>query len=865
MNNLIPIVPDSKLIFKPDVANSFFKAFNYKLITLQLLTKTNEENPLIPGKTLWNKTKGSSAVTYSADKNLQDQPFLPDMFSLQHQGLGCFFMVNEGDGITHPPAFTPRSAQSVTTLKSVFVDTDLGDIKILGNYLVYKHLVPHFVVESSPTKFHVYLLIEPTPATPENLSKWKRIQEFLFNLDKRYDHSMADPAKLLRIPGFYHTKNIPFLTHIVQDNTVLGDLPAYTLDHLYKTLDIKEPTIIQLKSSNELGTVNATVISPSIVNGVVQNGMPLNGSTSYRFPAVGQKIEEGSRHQELVSFVRHASNHTTNRDDLINSALGHAMRFFKDYQPFIVGNVRHAELLKIVDDVIHYQRAEEERKALQLLAEDQLPTLDQVNAESHAAPNDSNVLMSPEDIFDTFQLPDSFYLNAPGIAGSIIREICASAMHPAPAITFASAICALGTLKAKLVMTETHCYPSNYFFCFAPTGSGKAHAQHVISSTFKSLGIIKLLSNAMPSANGIIRFLDENNGIGFYLLDEIEVFLKSLDSEYSPPYIRQIRDILLQLYTATNGVFHSGYTGDKRLKPVVLDNPVLNIAGHGVPQTLVDCFNVKSIASGFLQRFIVLTQKTSSNTNENCTGATTLSTDLRAELKEMVLKAHLTTEEDLIEELEIEQDVEAINKDTTVSDDVKKQLKTKLNKFKAEKPQPSRVVLRFSPNAKKAYNAFESDMFKLRRREEDSFSGLSGLYTRAAEQVGRLCAAMASPAADALIEESLVEYGVTLMRSRVEAMRAFCALQYESSANSASGVSLKDDMVNLVRHCKRYLVREPLEKYISYRKIMQTFKVRDSRRLKEVLEACLETGLLVEISVEKKMPGPLGRYFIIPK
>lgn len=817
-----------QLTFNVPDALTFLSRFNYKLLTIQLLIPEGKKLPKIPGKVLWNKKKGSSTAVLEGI--LSDEPnaqILKDLYLLQHQGLGVFFMVNEGDGIIYPPAETPRSITSVKTLKSLFIDTDKGDAAKILTYLKAKDTLPHLITQTSNGRYHIYLLIEDTDKG-SGLERWVAIQKHFYSMDIGYDQSMHDPSKLLRVPGFYHTKKEPYYQVRIERNF---DHPKFKLEELY---DLYSPDFsIHTDDSNTAGN-----------------------SISYQFPK--QKVVEGGRHAELVSYMRHVSNSCHGVEDLLSAGVGHCVLHLEKPEEFLPGGLRYSELQKIVKDVRGYA-------AYEAASKNGLITPIEVTSESGNSAVTGKSYLNPEEIFKEFTLPDSFYCGAPGLTGEIVSYINKNAWYTATPMYLANTICALGTLKARTVRTELGHAPGNYFMCFAPTGSGKNYAQEVFSHTFQDMGILGLITNKIRSEQGLYRFLQENNGVGFCLLDEVETFLTTLQDIKTPPYLRQCRDALLELYTSTNKHFHTGVTGDKKIKSSSMFGPVLNITAHGVPNTLIQAFNQKAVGDGFFQRFVILTHMGSDEPNLSASPAKALNGYFKESMRDMVMTAKLSAESVMLESLNITQELETfdgLTEPTKEDKKIQKELKKKLSDLKeAASNDVEKIKLKFSGAGLTLYNAFDRDMFALRRKETRAFSGLEGVFTRGAEQVGRMCAAMAEPDPQKEISAELVGFCVELVKSRVNALYAFCKETFSDvKTATVSGVSLAKDMDALVRYIAKKAASTGATE-VAYRDIMRGFHVRDKRRLEEILSGCLETGVLL---CETKVPihgGPQGRFF----
>ncbi len=123
---------------------------------------------------------------------------------LQLQGAGVFVMVNRGDGIVHAGNKTCRAAASVVAVRSLFVDLDGAPLEP-----VLAGLRPDIVVESSPKRWHAYWLTDDCP-----LDQFTMRQKQIAAL-YRGDSAVSDLPRVMRLPGFFHQKEEPFVTHVV--------------------------------------------------------------------------------------------------------------------------------------------------------------------------------------------------------------------------------------------------------------------------------------------------------------------------------------------------------------------------------------------------------------------------------------------------------------------------------------------------------------------------------------------------------------------------------------------------------------------------------------------------------------------------
>ena len=108
------------------------------------------------------------------------------------------------------------------------------------------------VAESSPGKYHVYWLVTDFP-----LDRFAPVQVAIANKFGT-DASVKDLSRVMRMPGFYHNKNEPFLSRLV---ALEPGLPRYTLDEVVTGLDL------QLTPPDEDH-------QPSKLNGIVKTDVP---------------------------------------------------------------------------------------------------------------------------------------------------------------------------------------------------------------------------------------------------------------------------------------------------------------------------------------------------------------------------------------------------------------------------------------------------------------------------------------------------------------------------------------------------------------------------------------------------------------
>lgn len=150
--------------------------------------------------------KGNRAdLTSIMHFDVMDEEVADHLAWLNDQGAGIFFCVNETD-------CRGRSSANVIKVRSVYADLDGVP---LDKALEYN---PSLVVESSPKKYHVYWFVRDVP-----LEAFKQLQQGIIRV-LGSDKAVHDLPRVLRVPGYFHNKKEPYLTHI---HSYSGDIFSF--------------------------------------------------------------------------------------------------------------------------------------------------------------------------------------------------------------------------------------------------------------------------------------------------------------------------------------------------------------------------------------------------------------------------------------------------------------------------------------------------------------------------------------------------------------------------------------------------------------------------------------------------------------
>ena len=114
---------------------------------------------------------------------------------------GVFVVINDGG----------HKDDAIVKIRAVFCDWDdpATAEQLCGE--ASKLLMPHIIVESSPHKRHAYWLVDDVSV--ERFSLWQDHLIRLFESDK----SIKNKSRVMRLPGFLHTKEELFMTKVIHE------------------------------------------------------------------------------------------------------------------------------------------------------------------------------------------------------------------------------------------------------------------------------------------------------------------------------------------------------------------------------------------------------------------------------------------------------------------------------------------------------------------------------------------------------------------------------------------------------------------------------------------------------------------------
>lgn len=677
-----------------------FKVFAYNLHTFQYV-RTDPKTQIT-----------SSPARVYTDPNAAYKEAL----DYNKRGYNVFFMVNEGDGITHPGKRIPRSLQSVKELSKCFIDTDRCPREKVDSYLRQINLIPHVIVESSPDRFHYYFFFEPI--SKSHADEWKQIQNMLHRLGDSSiknpsktlgtDSTMHDYSKVLRVPGFMHVSKLTQVT-LIEHSTH----PIYDFKEIYE----------KTNAESYVETYVPPTLTPET------------------------PIEEGDRYHTLQALSMKLANSNTDKEEA-----------FSSYKDFILTKLVHTDSEYIFPDKsLTPKSLDIFNSAFKKIKREHENTLKAL----------TESLEQSEVKKLSWELPDSFYLNAPNGFGDIVRQVMENSIYPCASLAFGTFLAGLSILKAKYFLTPHGSTPALYVLNVAPTGYGKAAPMGLLQNTLVHLGYGSLIENKMRSDRGVYAHLAVNNGAGIFILDEISQLFKNIQDKKASAHNANITEALLSLYSASalKGVSFgklSGSNTKKGEKAIVIDNPTISICGYTVPSEFFSMFNEESVLKGLFQRFIpVVAEVRYIEKNGKADNRAIVQSDLFTSFHSLGAPGFSSSQVTQSNDVTGWEDEVAGHEGTENADSTATTGSSPLENIE-------RVKIQYTPDALVRFNALEKEYrAKLIETAKDpERMHTSGLYSRLSEQIERVATVLATEE----IDLPTLEYSIQFIESRHKAI-----------------------------------------------------------------------------------------------
>lgn len=509
-------------------AQEFLANFNESLdITFQLFDDTKQSNE-------------ARRYTGHFTANFEDPKCVQYLKEANEAGCGIYFMINEGDG-------KGRSEANVTHIRTLAIDLDGAPLEPV----LRCDLQPHYIVESSRGKYQCYWLVDPMPISSfrefdeakHKFATWQVALARLFHSDE----SIKDLPRVLRVPGFFHRKNEPYQTRIIENNSGL----PYKLGEVVSRLGLNEKI-------------------ESVASELKQPLHEISGEL---------KIKQGDRHLTLLRYA---------------CKYAHIYRLSPEERWFLLQGlnstacdtpVSEADLKRINTQATRY-------------AEDERAQVEQVDIS--ALLNKHKVVSeNPVEL-----LPD-FLFNPPGLVGDVMRYILQTSIKPQPELALAAAFVACGALMGRKIQSETGLRTNVYFLSLIETGGGKEWPRQAIKKIFNSAEAgnrceVEAVTSDSAIVNAIAACPSQ-----VLLFDEFGRFLATTTSRNAGTHEIGIPTVLMKLYSSAKATFNAKTYADKKLNKVI-EQPNACMLATSVEANFYKHITKEAVDDGLLNRIIFM-------------------------------------------------------------------------------------------------------------------------------------------------------------------------------------------------------------------------------------------------------------------
>ena len=206
-------------------------------------------------------------------------------------------------------------------------------------------------------------------------------------------------------------------------------------------------------------------------------------------------------------------------------------------------------------------------------------------------------------------------LTVPGVLGDIVNYSAKTAIKPQPQFDVQTALAIGSVAMGRRFVTDNRNMSSLYFLNVGKTGSGKEHANTVIEDCLEAAGCIHLRGpSGYTSAPAVLSTLkDQPSHIA--VIDEFGSMLASAAAKGNQ-HKKDALTIMMEAWgRQTKTLRNVGYSmmqltdAQKKNLQVEIKSPSLTIMGMTTPETFYDAIGSKDIASGFLNRILIVESK----------------------------------------------------------------------------------------------------------------------------------------------------------------------------------------------------------------------------------------------------------------
>ncbi len=205
-------------------------------------------------------------------------------------------------------------------------------------------------------------------------------------------------------------------------------------------------------------------------------------------------------------------------------------------------------------------------------------------------------------------------LTVPGVLADMVKYSDKMAIKAQPQFDVQAALALGSVVMGRRWVTDLGNMPSLFFLNIAKTGEGKDNAAHVIEKVLREANLDLVGPAGYTSEGGVITAL-KNRPCHIALIDEFGMYLDASRSKGSP-HLQAANSMMMQAFGRLTGTLSTrGYSGatlnetQRKAQDTAIQCPAISALGMTTPETFYEAISGKDVASGLLNRFLIVESK----------------------------------------------------------------------------------------------------------------------------------------------------------------------------------------------------------------------------------------------------------------
>lgn len=206
-------------------------------------------------------------------------------------------------------------------------------------------------------------------------------------------------------------------------------------------------------------------------------------------------------------------------------------------------------------------------------------------------------------------------LTVPGVLGDFVSWAGRTCIKPQPQFDVQAALAFGAVCLGQRFITSGNNMASLFFMNVGKTGTGKEHASSVISRALRHAGLDDLLGPAGYTSEGGVLSALHDRPAHVSVIDEFGNYLSAAGNKASVNQQQALSMMMECFGRQTDIVQNRGYStaslteAQKQKMEIRIKNPSLTVLAMTTPETFYDAVSGKDIASGLLNRFLIVESK----------------------------------------------------------------------------------------------------------------------------------------------------------------------------------------------------------------------------------------------------------------